>query len=201
MDEQQAREEIRLIKAMLERTKKATAESGTLFIFWGIWVIVAIAGMYILAYFEKYDLIWLNWIAFAVIGWAYSVIFGIRRGRVQKTRTYAQSATGYLVLACSVGFALVGYVFPALGVYSYSAIGILIALVTGILLFVMGGLFEWRLLVWMGVVLWLGAVGMIFVAPDYRSLCLVPLIIIGYLVPGFILRAKYAREQKTPDAE
>jgi len=35
MDEMQAKEEIQLIKAMLEKTKKATAESGTLFILRG----------------------------------------------------------------------------------------------------------------------------------------------------------------------
>jgi hypothetical protein len=195
MDEQQAREEIHLIKEMVEKTRKATAESGTLFIFWGFLIIVAIIITYVLAYFHKFQWIWANWIAWAVIGWGYSAHYGIRQGRKQETRTYAQLTALYLSIACGVGFLFAAFVFPSLKVYSYNAIGILVALIAGILVFVMGGIYEWKLLKWCGLLWWLGAVGMIFVPGDYRTLCFIPLIILGYLVPGFILRSRYKKEQ------
>lgn len=195
MDEQQAREEIRLIKEMVEKTRKATAESGTLFIFWGFLIIVAIIITYILAYFHKFQWIWANWIVWAAIGWGYSAHYGIRREGTQKTKTYAQMAAQHLSIACGAAFLLAAFVFPPLKVYSYSAISILVAFIAGILVFVMGGIYEWKLLKWCGLLWWLGAVAMIFVPGDYRTLCLIPLIIFGYLIPGFILRSKYKREQ------
>ena len=197
MDEQQARDEIRLIKEMVEKTRKATAESGSLFIFWGFLIIVAIIAMYVLAYFHKFHWIWVNWIACAVIGWGYSALYGIRQERTQKTRTYAQMAAKHLSIACGAAYLMAAFVFPLLKLYSYNAIGILVAFISGILIFVMGGIYEWNLLKWCGLLWWLGAVGMTFVPGDYRTLCLIPLIILGYLVPGLILRSRYKKEQSS----
>jgi hypothetical protein len=197
MDEQQARDEIRLIKEMVEKTRKATAQSGTLFIFWGFLIIVAIIITYVLAYFHKFQWIWANWIVWAIIGWGYSALYGIRQERTQKTRTYAQMAAKHLSIACGAAYLLAAFVFPLLKVYSYNAISILVAFISGILIFVMGGIYEWNLLKWCGLLWWLGAVGTTFVPGDYRTLCLIPLIILGYLIPGFILRSRYKKEQSS----
>jgi hypothetical protein len=196
MDEMQAKEEIRLIKAMLEKTKKATAESGTLFIVWGVLITLALVGNFVLAYFKKYDWEWLNWIAVTAAGWIYSVIYGIRKERREPVRTYIQTAARHLYFACGTAFLLVGIVFPALKVYSYEAIAILIAAVSGILFIVMGGIYEWPLLKWAGFLWWVGAVGMSFIKSDSgRILVFTILFIVAFLVPSFVLRAKYNKER------
>lgn len=197
MDEQQARDEIRLIKEMVEKTRKATAQSGTLFIFWGFLIIVAIIITYVLAYFHKFQWIWANWIVWAIIGWGYSAHYGISQERTQKTRTYAQMAAKHLSIACGAAYLMAAFVFPLLKVYSYNAISILVAFISGILIFMLGGIYEWSLLKWCGLLWWLGAVGMTFVPGDYRTLCLIPLIILGYLIPGLILRSRYKKEQSS----
>lgn len=196
MNEMQPKEEIQLIKNMLERTRRATAESGTLFIVWGVLIALALIGNYILVYFKKYDWEWLNWVAVTVIGWVYSVIYGIRKERKGPIRTYVQTAARHLYIACGTGFLLVGIVFPALKVYSYTAIPILIAAVSGILFTVMGGIYEWPLVKWVGFLWWVGAVGMSFLKKSSgRMLVFTILFIAAYLVPSFILRAKYKKEQ------
>jgi molybdopterin synthase catalytic subunit len=53
MDEHELKEEIRLIKDMVEKTRKTTAESGAVFIFWGFVIIAAIIGTYALIYFSQ----------------------------------------------------------------------------------------------------------------------------------------------------
>ncbi len=196
MDEMQAKEEIRLIKDMLDKTKKATAESGTLFIVWGVLIALALIVNYILVYFKKYDWEWLNWVVMAVIGWVYSVIYGIRRERREPVRSYVQTSARHLYFACGAGFLLVGIALPALKVYSYEAIVILIAVISGILFFIMGGIYEWPILKWFGLVWWLGAVGMSLITGiGTRTLVFTVLFIACYLVPSFILRAKYNKEQ------
>jgi hypothetical protein len=195
MDEQQAREEIQLIKSMLEKTKKAAAESGTLFIVWGVLITLALIGNYVLAYFKKYDWEWLNWVVVAVVGWVYSAIYGIRKERTQPVKTYVQTAARHLYFACGAGFLLVGLFLPWLGAYSYEAISILIAVINGILFFVMGGIYEWPILRWFGLLWWAGAVGMSFFRDLSQAIFFTVLFIVGYLVPVFILRSKYKKEQ------
>ena len=195
MTEQQAREDIQIIKAMLEKTKKATAESGTLFIVWGVLITLALVGNYVLVYFKMYQWEWLNWTAMAVVGWVFSVVYGIRGERKEPAKTYIQIAARHLYFACGALFLLVGLAFPRIGIYSYEAISPLISAVTGVLFFVMGGLFEWPFLRWAGLVWWAGAVGMSFVPGNDRTLVFAGLFIAVYLVPSFILRSKFKKEQ------
>jgi len=201
MDEQQAREEIRLIRAMLERTRRATAESGALFIFWGIWLVLGLAGQYVLFLLQRYEWIWANWAFFGLAGWIVSAVYSIRRGRTSRTRTYAQSATAFVSIGCSIAFLLAAFVFPLLKIYPYDAIPVIIALISGIMLFAMGGIYQWPLLWAAGVLWWVGAAAMAFVPGDWRGIVLIPLIILGYLVPGLIFRARFRRNGGEREAE
>ena len=197
MNEQQAREDIRIIKAMLDKTRKATSESGTLFIVWGFLITLALIGNYALAYFENNRWGWLVWIVVTAAGGIYSAVYGYRKDRRAPVKTYIQIVGRHLYEACGAGFVLVAIILPLLGAYSHEAITILWAVVMGILFFVMGGLFEWSLLKWFGLAWWVGAVGLTLVKGNNRTLLYTVLFIACYLVPAFILRAKYRKEQSS----
>ena len=195
MHQDQMKEEIQLIKQMDEKTKKAYAESWQYFSIWGILIILAIAGNYILAFFEVFQWIWVNWIAFMIIGVLYSLFHLRKKEKNRGAITYSQIAVGHLCFACGIALMLGGFIFPILKLYSYEVIPVIIALVLGIMLFGIGGIYEWNLLKWGGVIWWLGSVAMIFVPVHYRTLICIPLIIFGHLVPGFILRSQYQKER------
>ncbi|MCJ7588792.1 MAG: hypothetical protein MUQ00_12965 [Candidatus Aminicenantes bacterium] len=197
MNEQQAREDIQIIKAMLDKTRKATSESGTLFIVWGCLITLALIGNYVLVYFKKYHWEWLVWAAVTAAGWIFSAVYGYRKDRRAPVKTYIQIVGRHLYIACGAGFLLAGLILPRLGAYSYEAISILVAAVTGILFFVMGGLFEWALLKWFGLAWWAGAVGLTLVKGSDRALLYTVLFIVCYLVPAFILRAKFRKERSS----
>jgi len=195
MTEHDAKEDLQIIKAMLEKTRKSTAESGTLFIVWGVLISLALIGNYILGSLKLYEYEWLNWIAMTVIGWAVTVIYSIRRGRTEKVTTYVQIAARHIYFSCGVGFLLVGLVFPAIGAYSYEAISVLIAAVTGILFFALAGIFDWPLFRGLGLLWWLGAVGMSFTGEGLRTLIYAGLFVAGFLIPAFLIRAKFRKDQ------
>jgi len=195
MTEHDAKEDLQIIKAMLEKTRKSTAESGTLFIVWGVLISLALVGNYILGSLKLYKWEWLNWIAMTVIGWAVTVIYSIRRGRSEKVTTYVQIAARHVYFSCGVGFLLVGLVFPAIGAYSYEAISVLIAAVTGILFFALAGIFDWPLFRGLGLLWWLGAVGMSFTGEGLRTLIYAGLFVAGFLIPAFLIRAKFRKDQ------
>lgn len=194
----QISEDIQLIRNMIEKTKAKAAESWRFFSVWGILIIAAIIGNYTLTYFEKFDAIWINWIVFMVVGVLVSIFYIGKKEKTSGATTYAQNAIAYLSFACGIGFMLTGFIFPMLKLYTYAEIPVIISVIVGILLFVIGGIYEWNLLKWSGLLWWLGSVGMIFIPLNYRTLACVPLIILGYLVPGFILRSQYKKENR-PD--
>jgi hypothetical protein len=195
MNELQAKEEIRFIKEMIEKTKQITAGSWMFFLVWGIMAILGIASMYVLVFLEKYSFIWLNWVVFMLVGVVFSLVYGARLERLQGKKTYAQTATGYLCFACGMGFFLSGFILPLLGLYTWGLIPVLISMIAGILVFTLGGIYDWNLLKWCGVIWWLGAIGMVFIHENYRALFFVPLIIIGYIMPALILRSMYRKER------
>lgn len=195
MTEDDAREDLQIIKTMLEKTRKTTAESGTLFIVWGVLISLALIGNFVLGSLKLYRWEWLNWIAMSVVGWVVTVIFSIRRQRSEKVTTYFQISARHIYFSCGVGFLLVGLIFPAIGVYSYAAITILIAAVSGILFFALAGVFDWPLFRWLGLFWWLGAVGMSFAGENLRILIYTGLFIAGFLIPSVLIRAKYRRDQ------
>jgi len=159
MTELQANEEIRFIREMIDRTRKITAGSWMFLLFWGVIAILAVAGMYVPVFLEKYTWIWLNWVAFVTVGIVFTMAYGAKLKRRTGVRTYAHIASAHLSIACGVAFVLVGFVFPLLKLYSWGLIAVFIALVAGILVFVMGGIYDWNLLKVCGALWWGGCCG------------------------------------------
>ncbi len=195
MNNMQAKDEIRLIQEMIERTKKITAGSWMFFLVWGLVVILGIGGMYALVSIEEFSWIWLNWVVFVGIGVIFSIVYGKKLEQLEGARTYANITTGHVCFACGMAFILVGFIFPLLKLYSWGLIPVLTSMVAGILVFTLGGIFEWNLLKWCGVIWWLGAVGMIFIHENYRALLVIPLLLIGYIMPALVLRSMYQKQR------
>ena len=195
MNEMQVKEEIRLIREMIEKTKQTVADYWKIFFCWGLVGILGVVGMYALVFVERYEWIWFNWVVFVGLGVLYTMVYRFKKEELHKIRTYTATSISYLSIGCGIAFILVGFIFPLLDLYSWGVIPVLISLIAGILAFVEGGIIEWNLLKWCGVIWWLGAIGMVFIHENYRALFFVPLIIIGYLVPGFIFRSAYRKKQ------
>ena len=200
MNQTQISEDIQLIRDMIEKTKEKAAESWKFFSVWGFLIIAAIVGHYALVYFEIFNVIWINWIVFMLVGVFLSIFYIGKKEKTSGATTYAENAIGHLSFACGIAFMLAGFVFPILKLYTYGEIPVVISMIVGILLFVIGGIYEWNLLKWSALLWWLGGVGMIFIHWHYRALACVPLIILGYLVPGFILRSQYKKESRADES-
>lgn len=200
MNNNSVTQDIQFIKSMIQQTREVVAGAWMFLLVWGILVIVAIAVQFGLVYLTLYNFIWLDWVVFAVSGVTFSVLYSKKLRLRKKVKTYLDDVVGVVVLASAMGFLLSGFVFPLLGLYSWAVIPVLIAMVAGFLTFVFGGIYEWALLKWCGVIWWAGAVLMSFLPPQYRSLAFIPLILIGYIWPALSLRAKYYRQQEARHA-
>jgi hypothetical protein len=128
------------------------------------------------------------------------MVYGRRQEQLSGARTYSQIATANLGAACGVGFGLAGFVFPALDLYAWGVIPVMMALIAGIFVFSLGGIYDWNLLKWCGVIWWLGAVAAVFLNEEIRALLFIPLILIGYIMPALVLRSKYYKQRDNDGA-
>lgn len=195
MHQEQLGQEIQLIQEMIEKTKTSAASSWKYFSVWGMLIIAGILGNYVLSWLSLYNWIWANWFVFMAAGLVYVFVFQKKEERSRGAKTYAQTAIGYVSMACGMSFALAGFVFPILDLYPVGTIPVIISMIVGILLLSIGGIFEWGLLKWAALLWWLGGIGMIFIHWHYRALVCIPLIIFGYLVPSYLLHRQYNSEK------
>ncbi len=170
-----------------EYAKAGILGYGPLFVFWGGWFILAIAGMYALEILGKRAWIGLDWVVFLGLGWIYTVAWIVKRTRTPATGAFPPAARS-LGTGCGIAAVLLGLIFPLVGLYPFGTVPPLIAAVVGILVYAVGGLTEWNLLEASGILWWFGSLGMIFIPQGLRALMLVPLILAGFLLPLFVLR-------------
>ena len=193
MNVKQAQEELSYIKEMLEKTKKNTAESAVYFIVWGLVIIFAILVSYALVSRELYQYIWVNWLSAVALGVICTIYINRKIDAKTTVRTYAQNSISYLWGGCGFGFILVSFVLPMFDVISYSTIPILVSLIAGIGVFVSGGIYQYNLFKFCGVLWWIGSIVLIFIPDYYRNFFVIFLLLVGYLMPGFILMRQYKR--------
>ncbi|NOZ62339.1 MAG: hypothetical protein GXO74_11740 [Calditrichaeota bacterium] len=193
MKAEEIQEEIRLIKAMVEKTRRSTTGSGAYLVVWGLLIILAVAVMYALIYLEKYNLIWVDWFVLMGLGAAFTSLKARKAEKRATFKTYAEETLKHLWIGSGIAFFLTGFIFPLAGVYSYEVISILVSTIAGLAVFVSGGIYEWNFLKWCGVVWWAAAVVMIFVHPNYRALVFIPATFFGYLLPGIIINRMYKK--------
>ncbi len=201
MNEMEAKESIELIKDMIRKTKNAAAYSGDIYIIWGMLTLLAVLGTYLLVVLKLYQYIWINWTAFMGGGFIYSVYHGITRERRADLVTFAGRILGYTWFACGVSLVILAFVAPLAGLYPTHMIPALVAIVIGIGYYITGKVVQWKLLVWLAFLWWVGGSGMMFVKTDSILLIFALLMSLGYLVPGFILRAKYKKQLQGRDEE
>ena len=187
MKAEEIHDEIRFIREMVEKTRKQSTGSGWYLIIWGALIIIALAVMYVLAYLEAYQFIWLDWIVLMGIGVVATLMLSKRYRSQSEVKTYAEENVHYLWFASGIAFLLTAFVFPMAGAYSTEVIPMLVSTIAGLGLFVSGGIYEWTFMKICGLVWWVAAIIMIFLKPEFRGLLLIPATFFGYLLPGIIV--------------
>jgi len=187
---------LHVIQSMIEKARNQFSENGHLYLLWG-WVVFvcSVAQFTLLKFFqyEKHYMVWmLTWLA--VI---YQFIYLAKRKRKEKVKTYTDSIVSFVWLTFVVTMILMGFIIAnGQSPEYYKLINSVFLALYAIPTFLSGIILRFRPLIIGGISCWGLAVLSNFMPYDYQLLLLSLAMVIAWIIPGYLLRAKY-KEQKS----
>jgi MFS family permease len=181
------KESLALISSMINTAKHKLADDGFLFIFWGWLVSICALGHFtaIKLHLPYGEFVWAIGMP---LGGIFSGIYGYRRRKQQRVRTYIDTYLAY------VWGAFIIALFIALGfmpLHGIKTTYFFLMVLYGIATFISGGLIGFRPLIFGSLVAFGCAIASTFFG-NVEQLLWIALSLIGsYVVPGHLLRAKY----------
>ena len=183
-------ESLRIIRSMIESTKQDLRDNGSWFLLWGWLVFIACITHYILMEvgYEKPYLAW----TLMILGGVLSFIKGLREEKSQKVKTHIDEFMKHVLVAFLVSLFIVLGFMSKLGNNTYP----LIMMVYGFWLYISGGVINFRPLQIGGIINWVLTIAAFFVGFELQLLFLGMAVLLGYIIPGYILRNRYNKASK-----
>jgi hypothetical protein len=183
-------ESLRIIRSMIESTKQDLRDNGSWFLLWGWLVFIACITHFVLLQVQ-YDKPYMAWMLM-ILGGVISVFKGIREEKTQKVKTHIDEFMKHVLIAFLVSLFTVLLFMPKLQLNTYP----LVMMVYGFWLFISGGVINFRPLQIGGIINWILAIVAFFVGFEIQLVLLGMAVLLGYIIPGHILRNKYNKAAK-----
>ena len=176
-------ESLKIITEMINKTKFDIRQGSFYLLFWG-WLIFACSiSEYLLHKFTDVTHPYYVW--FLVIpGVFVSMIYGFVTGRKARVQTY----TGMLYMWIWMGFLIAATVLFIVQSKRMDLVTPYILLLIGLPTFVSGFIIKFRPLIAGGICFWITALVVHFAGPSFSSLGTALAMLIGYLIPGYMLK-------------
>lgn len=187
-------ESIILITSMINKARNQFGENGFLYLLWG-WVVLFCSLFQFVSVnyfnFHEGNYIWiLTWVLII-----YQIFYLRKRKRTQPARTYMDETQGWVWIAFVICLFLMLFICGRAG--QDELIGSFILLLYGIPLFLSGSLLRFPPLMWGGVAAWILAGVSSFVPAEYHTLLVAVSLIVGWIIPGYLLRARFKQTEKS----
>jgi hypothetical protein len=183
-----------VIQSMIETARNRFSENGHLYLLWG-WVvfICSIAQFVLMNYvgYEYHYMVWmLTWAAFI-----YQFIYLARQKKKEKVKTYADRLISYVWISFVVMMFLFAFMFGReLGEDYYKMMSPGFLALYGMPTFLSGIVLRFRPLVIGGLCCWGLSIAGAYVPYEFQLLLLSAAMIAAWIVPGYLLRIKYKKE-------
>jgi hypothetical protein len=183
---------LQLIESMINRAKDRYAEDGYMYLVWGWLVLIGSLLQFILLHIMQYPKHYLVWLVTIPV-FIYQGFYVRKNYRNRKVITYTDFIIGYVWITFAVVMLLLGFVvgFLTTGEYYTHIIHILLA-IYGMPIFLTGIIIRFRPLVLGGIACWVLCIISTFIKVyDYQFLLLPLAMLLAWIIPGYMLRAKY----------
>lgn len=178
-------ESLKIITQMIQTAQGSFQGVSFHFLLWGWVVATANLAHYYIDQYTNYEhpyIVWLISIPTVIV----SMVYGFKSEAKQQVKTYSGSLIKWIWLAFLICLLIIIF-SQAFG----ATIPALILLITGFATFTSGLIIKFKPLIVGGSTFWLFAAIALSVDYSYSPLISALAIIVGYLVPGYILKNKY----------
>lgn len=174
---------LRLIDDTIREAKRSFHKVHFYFLLWGI--LFALAGVVShLLMRNGSPLHWIIWPAMGITGGVVASIYGARQGRKQGATTTMDRVHMWLWTANTITLILLLVGLVARGMDPNPYILVLVGMPT----FISGALMRFRPLMLGGMLFWAIGLASFFVWQEYSSLVFSGAIVLGYIIPGLLLK-------------
>ena len=199
MNETEALQDLALIRKMINKSKRGTADSGYFLIFIGILCMITTLVIGLQESYPLNHLVLPAMIVTLIGGAGIGILTTNTKGLKEKVSSYHKRICYSIWCACAVPVLLITFVFPYTGIIQSSLITVLSSLSMGIDVFALGILFETQFVLLSSLVWWIGALLMAFLDPHFLMYIMMTVIFLGWVLPGLILNQSYKKQRTNRD--
>lgn len=178
-------ESLKIITDMINKTKVNIRQGSFHLLFWGWLIFFCSLSEYLLFRFTDFDSPWYVWL-FVIPGVIVSMLYGFLKGRKENLYTYATNIYVWTWMA----FLFAAIVLFILLSDRMESFGPFILTLAAIPTFMSGFIIKFRPLIVGGISFWIFALIAHFGGEDIASLSVPVAMLIGYLIPGYLLKRK-----------
>jgi hypothetical protein len=188
-------ESLAVISRMIKTAQNGIDDDSFYYLIWG-WLVFAAALLNYFLMYSGYSQPFLPWAILMPLGGIVTAVYSYRHKGSQKVKTYIDDVMKYMVIAFLVSLFIVLFFMSKLGLVTYP----MVMMVYGIWLFVSGGALRFQPLVIGGVINWVMAVIAMFSTFEMQLLLLSAAVLMGYIIPGHMLKARFKSRQSQVEA-
>src|SRR5688572_649186 len=187
-------ESIEVISRMIRTAQNDIQDGSFYYLVWGWLVFIASAAHFVLLK-AAYELNFLPWVILMPLGGIVTGIYSYRHERKKKVHTYIDEVMKYVIISFLVSLFIVLLFMSKLGLATYP----MVMIIYGIWLFISGGALKFQPLIFGGIINWALGITAFFFEFETQLLLLGTAVLLGYIIPGHMLKSKY-RSQQTQTA-
>jgi hypothetical protein len=186
-------ESLQVIRTMIEKAKSTVADNSFYFLLWGWLVFTAALLQYILVVFVKTPLNGMAW-NLMFIGFIVSSIRGARKEQ-RRVLTYIDEGLRHIWECVVVLQIVIVLIYFKRGDWEHCYVFFILSYSIGC--FLTGRLLRFAPLVWGAFACWAIAILMTYTDTPTNMLLTSAAVLVSYIVPGYLLRAKYKHQLQT----
>lgn len=182
---------LRLITSMIETTKNSINDNCTYFLLWGWGILIACAVQYYMKAILNNPNNGLAWLIIPVLV-IVQIFLVIKRRKKERVKTFINDASAYLWTAVGFSYLAALFIFVKIGWEYCFPIYIIFF---GIGTYVSGCFIKFKPLIIGGLICFPMAAVTAYLDVNHRIIMLGVAILVSYIIPGHLLRAKYKKQQ------
>ena len=185
------KESMQLIASMINKAKNNFSEKGLLYLIWGWVILFCCITNFVGTYFFSYDKNYFVWlIVYIVLIFQIFYLRKIRKARA--TKTYTGEINAFVWIVFSICMVLI--IFICLAFKKYKLIDPMLLVLYGMPTFLSGIILKFKPLIIGAVCCWVLAVISPFIDIEYQLLLIACAVIIAWIIPGYLLKQKFKKE-------